>query len=126
MLDAQFIRDNLEAVKANCRNRNVKADPDLVVRLDTERKQVVQEAQVHQQRANELSKLIPKEKDAAKKQELIQEGKRLREQVGVLEKKVKQIEADLHTALMTIPNMTHPAAPVGTTGDDNKVISQWG
>src|ERR1700720_1265421 len=85
MLDAQFIRDNLEAVKANCRNRNVKADPELVVRLDGERKQAVQEAQVHQQRANEVSKLIPKEKDAAKKQELIQEGKRLREQVGVLE-----------------------------------------
>ncbi|HEV3235405.1 MAG TPA: serine--tRNA ligase [Gemmataceae bacterium] len=126
MLDAQFIRENLEAVKANCRNRNVKADPDLVVRLDGERKQAVQEAQVHQQRANEVSKLIPKEKDAAKKQELIQEGKRLREQVGVLEKKVKQIEAELHAALMTIPNMTHPAAPVGTTGDDNKVISQWG
>jgi seryl-tRNA synthetase len=126
MLDAQFIRENLDAVKANCRNRNVKADPDLVVRLDGERKQAVQETQVLQQRANEVSKLIPKEKDSAKKQELIQEGKRLREQVSVLEKKVKQIEADLHAALMTIPNMTHPAAPVGTTGDDNKVISQWG
>jgi seryl-tRNA synthetase len=126
MLDAQFIRDNLEAVKANCRNRNVKADPDLVVRLDGERKQAVQETQVQQQRANEVSKLIPKEKDAAKKQELIQEGKRLREQVSGLEKKVKQVETDLHAALLTIPNMTHPDAPVGTTGDDNKVISKWG
>jgi seryl-tRNA synthetase len=126
MLDAQFIRDNLDAVKANIRNRNVKADPDTVVRLEIERKQVVQEAQVLQQRANEVSKIIPKEKDAGKKQELIQEGKRLREQVGGLEKKVKQVEADLHAALLSIPNMTHPAAPVGTTGDDNKVISQWG
>src|SRR3989442_1619795 len=26
MLDAQFIRDNLDAVKANCRNRNVTAE----------------------------------------------------------------------------------------------------
>ena len=31
MLDAAFIRDNLDAVKANCRNRNVKADVDRVV-----------------------------------------------------------------------------------------------
>src|SRR5258708_4671275 len=126
MLDAQFIRDNLEAVKANCRNRNVKADPDQVVRLDSERKKLVQEAQVLQQRANEVPKLIPKEKDTAKKQELIQEGKRLREQVGALEKDVKRVEADLHAALMTIPNMTHPDAPVGTTGEDNKVLRQWG
>jgi seryl-tRNA synthetase len=126
MLDAQFIRDNLEAVKANCRNRNVKADPDQVVRLDSERKKLVQEAQVLQQRANEVPKLIPKEKDPVKKQELIQEGKRLREQVGALEKDVKRVEADLHAALMTIPNMTHPDAPVGTTGEDNKVLHQWG
>src|SRR5258708_5599720 len=126
MLDAQFIRDNLEAVKANCRNRNVKADPDQVVRLDSERKKLIQEAQVLQQRAKEVPKLIPKEKDPVKKQELIQEGKRLREQVGALEKDVKRVEADLHAALMTIPNMTHPDAPVGTTGEDNKVLRQWG
>src|SRR5260370_16912737 len=126
MLDAQFIRDNLEAVKANCRNRNVKANPDQVVRIDSERKKLVQEAKVLQQRANEVPKLIPKEKDTAKKQELIQEGKRLREQVGALEKDVKRVEADLHAALMTIPNMTHPDAPVGTTGEDNKVLRQWG
>jgi len=28
MLDAAFIRENLEAVQANCRNRNVTADPE--------------------------------------------------------------------------------------------------
>ncbi|MFL5241510.1 MAG: serine--tRNA ligase [Gemmataceae bacterium] len=126
MLDAQFIRDNLEAVKANCVNRNVKADPDQAVRLDNERKKLVQEAQLLQQRANEVPKLIPKEKDPAKKQELIQEGKRLREQVGGLEKEVKRVEAELHAAWLTIPNMTHPDAPIGTTGADNKVLSQWG
>ena len=74
-----FIRDNLDAVKANCRNRNVKADVDRVVALDDERKRLVQETQIVQQRQNEVSKLIPKEKDAAKKQELIAEGKTLRE-----------------------------------------------
>jgi seryl-tRNA synthetase len=127
MLDVHVIRANLEAVKANCRNRNVPAaDPDLVVRLDDDRKRLVQEAQVLQQRANDLSKNIPKEKDAAKKQELIAEGKRLREQVGTVEKQVKETEAELHAALLTIPNLTHPDAPVGTTAGDNKVITTWG
>ena len=57
MLDVQVIRNNLEAVKSNCRNRNVPtADPDLVVHLDDDRKRLVQEAQTLQQRANELSK----------------------------------------------------------------------
>jgi seryl-tRNA synthetase len=126
MLDAQFIRDNLDAVKTNCKNRNVQADVDRVVQLDDQRKHLVQKAQVKQQRANEVSKLIPKEKDAAKKQELIQEGRKLREEVGTLEGQLKQVEIDLRAALVVIPNMTHPDAPVGGTPADNKVVKSWG
>ncbi len=126
MLDPAFIRDHLEDVKANCRHRNVTADVDRVVRLEDERKRLVQETQRLQQRQNELSKLIPKEKDPARKQALVQEGRSLREQVGGLEARVKQVEADLHAVLLTIPNMTHPDAPVGTTAEDNKVISRFG
>src|ERR1043166_5327482 len=126
MLDVHFIRENLNAVKQNCKNRNVTADVDRVVQLDDQRKHFVQEAQVKQQRANEVSKLIPKEKDAAKKQELIAEGRKLREEVAAIEAHLKQAEADLRTALSVIPNMTHPDAPVGTTPADNRVIKQWG
>jgi seryl-tRNA synthetase len=126
MLDLQFIRDHLDAVKANCTNRNVQVDVDRVVQLDDERKRLVQETQTIQQRQNELSKLIPKEKDSAKKQELIQQGRSLREQVADLEARSKQIEADLRSVLVTIPNMSHPDAPVGTTAADNKVLSRWG
>src|SRR5262245_23826097 len=126
MLDAAFIRENLEAVKANCRNRNVQVDVDCIVQLDDLRKQVASETQKIQQRQNELSKLIPAEKDPAKKQTLVGEGKQLREQVALVEERKKQVEADLRAALMLVPNMSHPAAPVGTTAEDNKVIHRWG
>jgi seryl-tRNA synthetase len=126
MLDAQFIRDNLDAVRANCRNRNVTADVDRVVQLDDQRKKLVHETQQLQQKQNELSKAIPKEKDKEKKQALIEEGRKLREQVAALEAQVKQIEADLKTMLLTIPNMTHPDAPVGGTPADNKVVKRFG
>jgi seryl-tRNA synthetase len=126
MLEAAFIRANLDAVKANCLNRQVKADVDRVVSLDDDRKRVAQQTQLLQQRGNELSKAIPKEKDATRKSELIAEGKRIREEVATLERQQKQIDDDLRAVLFTIPNMTHPDAPVGTTGDDNKVIRTWG
>lgn len=126
MLDAAFIRDNLAAVKANCANRNVAADVDRVVALDDERKRLIQQTQTLQQRQNEVSKLIPKEKDAGQKQELIAEGKSLREQVAGLEGQKKKVEDDLHAALATIPNMSHPDAPVGTTAEDNRVIRTFG
>jgi seryl-tRNA synthetase len=126
MLDLVFFREHVDQVRANCRNRNVHADVDRVVQWDDERKRLVQQTQTLQQRQNELSKLIPKEKEPGKKQALIQEGRSLREQVAELETHLKQVEADLHTALLTIPNMTHPNAPVGTASADNKVIRKWG
>ena len=112
MLDVAFIREHLEAVKTNCRNRNVKADVDRVVQLDDERKRLAQDTQAIQQRQNEISKLIPKEKDKDKKQALIQEGRDLREKVAGLETRGKQNEELLRQVLVTIPNMSHPDAPV--------------
>src|ERR1700747_1898618 len=122
MLDAQFIRDNVEAVKTNCRNRAVTTDVDRGVTLDDQRKELLQKTQILQQRQNEISKLIPKEKDKDKKQALIQEGRALRDQVAAWEAQVKQAEEDLRLVLTVIPNMTHPDAPIGATPADNKVI----
>jgi len=126
MLDATFVRENLDAVKEYCRNRNVNADVDRVATAYDRRRQLIHQQQTVQQRANEVSKLIPKEKEPAKKQELIAEGRTLREQAGALEKQVKEAEDELETLLKIIPNMTNPAAPVGTTAQDNKVIDSWG
>ena len=126
MLDAAFIRDHLDAVKANVANRGVRADVDRVVQLDDDRRRLAQETQTVQQRQNEMAKLIPKEKDAAKKQELIAEGKKLREQATELEKRQKQLQEGLRAALLTIPNMTHSDAPVSRDPTGNKVIRKWG
>src|SRR5579864_6627205 len=126
MLDAAFIRDNLAKVKENCENRNVKADVDRVVTLDDERRRLASETQRIQQRQNEVSKLIPQEKDVEKKKGLIAEGKELRERVAKLEKAMAQIQGDLHAALMLIPNMTHPEAPVSKDPTGNKVLRRWG
>src|SRR6266481_1582033 len=126
MLDTQFVRDNLDAVKANCKNRNVTADVDRVVTLDEQRRQILQQQQVHQHRQNEISKLIPKEKDKDKKQALIQEGRDLREKVAALESQSKENDAAIRAALSGIPNMSHPDAPVGTDAAANKVLRKVG
>jgi seryl-tRNA synthetase len=126
MLDPQFIRDNLDAVKTNCTNRNVTANVDRVVALDDERKKLVHETQVVQQRQNEVARLTKGEKEKAKRDALIAEGRTLKEQVAGAEKQLKQIEADLRAVVLSIPNMTHPDAPVGGTPADNKVIRTWG
>ncbi len=122
MLDAAFIRDNLDAVKANCANRGIKADVDRVVDLDGERKRVQRQSDELKAKQNELSKKIPSVKDKAEKDVLVVESRGIREQVGKLDDELKQIELDLKAVLVTIPNMTHPDAPVGSAASDNKVV----
>jgi seryl-tRNA synthetase len=126
MLDPHYIRENLDAVKANCKNRNVTADVDRVVTLDDERKRLLSVMQVKQAEANANAKSVGPEKDPAKKQELIALGKKLREAVAQYDTQVKQVEADLKAVVSTIPNMTHPAAPIGALPEDNKVVKKWG
>ncbi len=126
MLDAQYISDHLEEVKANCRNRNVQADVDRVPVLQEEKKRLIREIQALQQRQNEQQKATAKERDPDRKQAMIEEGRQLREQVATREAQQKQVEADLRAVLLTIPNMSHPDAPVGTHATDNKVIKTWG
>src|SRR5208337_1124819 len=115
MLDAQFIREHLDEVKANCRNRNVTADVDKVVELDNLRRERIQALQVVQQKLNEISKRVPQEKDQAKRKELIELGRASRENTPPLAALAKKVDEELRSVLITIPNMSHSDAPVGTT-----------
>jgi seryl-tRNA synthetase len=126
MLDPKFICENVQAVKDNCRKRNVADHVDQVVHYDNKRRALLNETQALQQLLNNISKQIPTQKDQNLKQQLIQEGRRLREEIAKKEKDLKQVESDLRAFMLLIPNMSHPDAPVGTTAADNKVLRRWG
>src|SRR5712691_7151695 len=109
MLDPGFIFTNLAEVRANCLNRNVTVDLERVVELLLLKKRTLQELQTYQQRQNEISKLVAKERDSLLRAKLIEEGRGLRDQqVGVLEPVLKETEAELHALMRAIPNMSHP------------------
>jgi len=130
MLDAAFILEHLDEVKENCRKRNVNAEVDRVVRLDDERKKFIQGIQLIQQEQNEAAKGISVEKDPAKRQQLIADSKKRKDQnaweLFKLQENLEKVEEDLKAVLATIPNMTHRDAPVGTTAEDNKILRTWG
>ncbi len=131
MLDPGYICDpnHTEEVKTNCRNRNLPNGVQAVDRLleiYEQRKYTIHQMQLKQQRLNEISKLVPKEKDAAIKENLIREGRNLRSNISAWENQLKAYELDQKEVLKTIPNLSHPEAPVGTTAQDNKVVGQWG
>ena len=126
MLDAGFIRDHLAAVKANCANRNVTADVDAIVALDDQRKAAVRSFDTLKAEQNRLSEQIKGTKDKEAKDKLVVESRAMKDPLSALEADIKRVEAELHAALKTIPNMTHPAAPVSNDPTGNVVVAEFG
>jgi seryl-tRNA synthetase len=125
MLDLQFLCDNLEAVAANCRNRGVSIDLAQLAALNDRRKQLIVETDRLRHEQKDVSSRIPKA-DAASKPALVERGKQLREQVGTLEEEQRTVDAGLKALQASIPNMTHPDAPVGPNESDSKIVRTWG
>ena len=119
MLDRKFILDNAELVKENCRNRGVKVDLDRFVALENQRKAKQTEVDEVNRRANEVSKSIGKAKDAAEREARKEEGRLLREKVTVLQAELAAIQDDLQVVHRSIPNLSHPAAPIGVDDKAN-------
>ncbi len=126
MLDPKFIRDNVDAVQANIRNRNVDASAELVARLYDERNDAIKELEALRARRNDNAKRMKQQLDADERAALIEEGKRLKAQIPELEQKVKDIEANLNEEAGRIPNMSHPDAPIGDTDADNAELKRVG
>jgi seryl-tRNA synthetase len=122
MLDPGYVVGNLDLVRANCRNRHATADVERVVELAVRRRDRLRELDAVRQRQNENSKQVAGEKDPAGRATLIETGRNLRQEQARFEHDVKEIEAELRAVMLTIPNLTHPDAPVG---DENKVLRKW-
>ncbi|WP_422926713.1 serine--tRNA ligase [Singulisphaera sp. PoT] len=130
MLDSKYVLANVEAVKENCRNRNVPAEileeVDHFVRLEGERKTLQQDVEVVRRKQNEVAQATGKEKDPARRNELIAEGKKLRSEVVDSEERLKVLESEARYRLGRIPNLTHPDAPIGLTEDESKELRKVG
>ncbi len=126
MLDLKFIRDNLDAVKANVSHRHVSADPDLVVRLYDERNRLLKELESLRAARNANAEKMKGKLPAEARAPLIEEGRRLKESIAELEKRHEETEAKLVEEALRIPNMSHPSAPVAEGEAGNRQLRTWG
>ncbi|MCA9171492.1 MAG: serine--tRNA ligase, partial [Planctomycetales bacterium] len=122
MLDRNFIVDNVDAVKKNCRDRGMTADVDRLVALDAECRERLKEVQDLNRQANEVSKSIGKCKDEAEREQRKEEGRRLRDAKDRAQQAHDELAAQILEIQRTIPNMAHEAAPVGVDDKANLEI----
>ena len=129
MLDYKYIKDNLAAVKKNIIDRNMdpeRANADKVVELYDKRTSLVTKQQELQTKRNENAKAMKQKLDDAKRAELIEAGKKIKEEVSAVDKELADIEVQLDEAARAIPNMIHPDAPIGKLDTENLEVKKVG
>ncbi|MVM39717.1 serine--tRNA ligase [Spirosoma sp. HMF3257] len=132
MLQLNFIRENKDTTLAGLRKRNfanAEAVVEQVLTLDQQRRDTQRElddvlAQSNA-RAGQIGALM-KAGDKVAAEAAKAETADLKARSKDLADSLRQVETDLQTVLVTIPNLPHSSVPEGRTADDNEVVLEHG
>ncbi len=130
MLDIKFVRNNIEKVKKALENRNNDTKIlDELIKLDEEKRNIMQKVQELRAERNSISKNIAKLKSDGKHEEadeIIKRGKIIADEIKELDNQLKKIEADYEMKLLYIPNIPAQEVPFGKDETENQEIKKWG
>ncbi len=130
MLDLNFVRENLDAVKTALRNRNFPADSlEKFVELDAERRRVIAEADKLNQTRNASSREIGVLMQAGNRAEADAkkaEVSGLKEKQTEFESKRNEFDNAMSELLAGLPNIPAGDVPVGADESANVEIRRWG
>jgi seryl-tRNA synthetase len=130
MLDLNFVRENLDAVRAGLEARGFPTEAlERFAEADTERRRVIAESDRLNAERNSASREIGS---------LMKEGKReeadaRRAAVGQLKERIAELdqarlaaETSMRELLSTLPNIPHASVPVGPDESANREVRRWG
>ncbi|MEI6039793.1 MAG: serine--tRNA ligase [Candidatus Berkelbacteria bacterium] len=115
MLDIKFIRENLDQVKTNTKNRLVEVDLDELVKLDEKKRDFETKIETLRAKRNEASKTKPTP-------EIILQMKKVGEEISELEKEVDPLAVKIREILLKVPNLTHSEVKISSDECDNPVL----
>lgn len=125
MLDIKFIRENKEALKEAVKNKKINIDIDKLIDIDDKRKSLQQKIETLRKRRNEIAEEI-KKTGGKPSENLIKEGRELKEKISELEGNFKANEEEYFNLMVKIPTIPSPDTPIGRDESENIEIYRWG
>ena len=130
MLDLNYVRENLEAVRAALGKRSMPATAlDDFTQADAERRQVIAESDQLNAERNTASREIGALMKEGKREEAEARRKTvgdLKDRIAQLDLKRDETEARMRELLSTLPNIPHESVPEGNDESANVEIRRWG
>jgi len=127
MLDLKFIRENPEIVREAISSKGEKVNLDKILDMDKKRRKTLEKSDLLKHRRNEVSKEISRiKKEGIEPSDLISEMKIVSEKIKKYDIELKEIETELHSLLLTVPNIPHPSVKRGKSAEDNRIVKIWG
>ena len=126
MLDINLIRKKPDWVKAEIAKLNADAPINQILILDTHRRELLQEVEQLKQTRNRVSKEIGRTKDSDARQFRIAEMRSVSDRITTLDQQLRQVEKELRTTLLWVPNLPHSTVPVGAGEEENITLPQEG
>src|SRR3989449_3619179 len=130
MLDLNYVRENLDGVRAALAARGMPATAlDDFAQADAERRRVIAESDALNAERNTASRVIGGLMKEGRREEAEVQRKQvgdLKDRIAELDQKREQAEARLRELLLTLPNIPHESAPVGKDESANVEIRRWG
>lgn len=123
MIDIQFIRDNIEAVKTAAQAKNIAVDIVKLLELDHKRRELLGQVEKLRKARNETAAQM---KNGQPSPELVAEGKRIKESLSELEAQLEPTEQEFTSILKAVPNIPLQNVPIGKSEDENVVSKQVG
>ncbi len=124
MLDIQFIRQYKDRVLEAAQAKNIQIDLDELLRLDDLRKILQQQGDELRKQKNEIAEKL---QDASTRTpEMMEVGKKIKEEVAIIEKETDLVMNSLMELMMKVPNVYSDDTPLGTSDVDNVEIAQHG
>ena len=127
MLSLKFIRDNIELVNDSLLMKNIDFDINVILKLDDNRKLIIQQVEKLKSERNIVTKVIAQTKKSGEDStEAIQQMRLVSDEIKSLDLELKNIEDNLYDKLLYIPNVCHSSVPEGNCDEDNVLIREWG
>ena len=125
MLDINFIKNNVDAIKDIAKNKNISIDIDNLLEINKERVSLLRQIENLLAEKNKINEAIQKSSSDERKN-LIENGKIIKEKLSEIEPAYIEINKKYDEIMVKIPNIVSKDTPIGKSEHDNIEIGIFG